>query len=62
MSNLSNQEIEKLTSGERIADLVAMIEDGHERDMVASMCSGIVEGFLLAKGYHRDKEDKRHGI
>lgn len=59
---MSNQEIEKLASGERIAELVAKIEDGHERDMVASMCSGLVEGYLLATGYRRDKEDKRHGI
>lgn len=58
---MSNVEIEKLSNGERIAELVRKIEDDRSRDMVVSMCSGIVEGFLLATDYVRNKENE-HGV
>lgn len=58
---INNQEIEKLANGERIAELVRKIDDDRGRDMVVSMCSGLIEGYILATDRKREKE-VRHGV
>ncbi len=57
---MNNQEIEKLANGERLAELVRKIEDRHDRDIVVGMCSGVVEGFLLATNYQN--REVKHGV
>lgn len=56
---INNQEIEKLANGERIAELVRKIDDDRGRDMVVSMCSGLIEGYILATDRKREKEVRR---
>lgn len=58
---ISNQEIEKLANGDQLAELVRKIDDDRGRDMVVSMCSGLIEGYILATDRRREKE-VRHGV
>ena len=58
---ISNQEIEKLANGDQLAELVRKIDDDRGRDMVVSMCSGLIEGYILATDRRREKEIK-HGV
>ena len=53
---------EKITDGDRITSIVKQIPDEHDRDAVVAMCSGIVEGFLLATNFKREQEGRGHGV
>jgi hypothetical protein len=52
---------DKITNGDRLATIVKQIPEGNGRDSVVAMCSGVVEGFLLATDYQKAKEEK-HGV